>query len=262
MLCYLIPPLNHLSLMNKGDSYFCLAHLYMANKEYKDFFLARRAEGKFVTLDNGAAERSLVTIDNLIDIVKELKPNEVIAPDVLFDYKKTISNLHSFVQRLTDEKLIDKVNIFAVPQGVTKEEWLKCYKKMLVLPVVKTIGLSKISVSYCWGNRAVNDQHIKKARRSCISYLKLHDLLAKPIHCLGMGDPTEFLAYKNNSMIRSTDSCYTILSALKGVEFTNDKVIQRIKTTNDYFDATLNSEQLILAEKNIDFLRKIVKKGI
>ena len=248
--------------MHKGDSYFCLAHLYMSNKEYKDFFLARRVEGKFITLDNGAAERSLVTIDDLIDIVKELKPNEVIAPDVLFDYKQTVSNLYSFIQRLIYENLMDKVNIFGAPQGSTKEEWLECYKIMLATPAVKTIGLSKISVPYCWGGKSVNDTNIMTARRECVKFLRDNNLLAKPIHCLGMGDPTEFTAYADIPMIRSTDSCYTILSALKGIEFTNDKVIQRVKTTNDYFEATLNKEQIILAEKNINFLRKMVKKGI
>jgi len=94
MKFYAIPPNKELNLMHVADRYFCLAHHYVNDSEYRNYFLSLKDKPSsfymFVTLDNGAAEESLVTEDVLLDIVKELRPNEVIAPDVLFDKNSTI----------------------------------------------------------------------------------------------------------------------------------------------------------------------------
>jgi len=258
MKCYIIPPINHLSLTHKGDSYYVLAHLYLRNVNYRMFFKKRVKEGKFVTLDNSAAERSLVTEDKLIEIVKDLMPNEVIAPDVLFDKQTTLDNLDRFISRMASEDLLNKVEIFACPQGNTQEEWLECYREMLCNKYVKVIGLSKIAVPYCWYNQSKDDKNIAEARQICVKYLDIHGLIMKPLHLLGMGDCHEYSAYKHK-LLRSTDSCYTVLSAINNIQFKEGK-IERIKTTNDYFDTVMTKQQIKLAEKNIKYLKRILRK--
>lgn len=255
MDCYIIPPLKHLDLMHLGDRYFCLAHLYYQYPHYRDFFKKVRESSQFVTLDNSAAERSLVTEDVLIEIVRDLKPNEVIAPDVLFNKEQTLKNLSNFKKRLKKEGL--KVNIFGCPQGSSQREWIDCYETMLHDPSVAVIGLSKIAVPYCWFNKSTKDQNIAEARNKCIRYLEEKGLLQKPLHFLGMGDPKEFKQY-NNSYIRSTDSCYTVLAAINDINFR--KNFKRVETTNDYFQKSLTKAHIDCAFYNIHYLRTILRE--
>ena len=257
MKVYTIPPLKHLELAHMGDErYYALAHLYYQHEHYRQFFKAAVKRKDFVTLDNSAAERSLVTEDILIEIVRDLQPNEVISPDILFDKNATLKALIKFIKRLEKEKL-DKVDIFAVPQGKTKKEWLECYKEMLKNPHVKVLGLSKISVPFCFHGGAKKDTYIKEARNKCVAYLNKHGLITKPIHCLGQGDFKEFRAYKDIPLIRSTDSCYPILAAINGIEY--DKSFKRIETHNNYFETKMNREQIERAIRNILCLKKYTK---
>lgn len=257
MKFYAIPPNKHLDMMDNGDNYFCLAHHFFQDENYKQYFLDLRKKNPraFITLDNGAAEHSLVTEELLLDAVKQLKPSEVIAPDVLFDKQATLANFYSFADRMYYDDLLRYTSIFACPQGSNKSEWMECYREMVSHPFVKCIGLSKIAVPKCWNN-AVGDKMIAKSRNECVSELRDQRLLFKPVHLLGMGEHTEFDFYLENkiSNIRSSDSCYTILAALNGISFEEGDTT-RIPTENAYFDVELNENQKTLAKKNIDYLK-------
>lgn len=257
MKFYAIPPNNHLDLMHNGDSYFCLAHHFFNDTNYKEYFLRLRKErpDAFITLDNGAAEESLVTEEVLLAVVEDLRPNEVIAPDVLFDIKQTLANFYSFLEKLVSRGLVAHTNIFACPQGSTRGEWLTCYKEMVENNYVSCIGLSKIAIPKCW-NDVTGDKLIAASRTACVLELKQSNALLKPCHLLGMGEHDEFDFYLNNKIpnIRSSDSCYTVLAAINGIDFTTGDVT-RIPTTNDYFHVTLTEEQQQLAKSNIEYLK-------
>lgn len=260
MKFFCIPPTKHLGIMNCGDGDFVLCHHYVENPDYRDFFLTGRFEyeasgGRFTILDNGAAEHSLVTMSTLLDVAAELEPDEVIAPDVLFNKNQTLENLNLFVNEMIQRDLIKKTNIFACPQGSTKQEWLECYQAMLENPYVSTIGLSKIAVPKCWNN-ATGDEMIGLSRNQCVAELHQRNMLTKPLHLLGMGEFTEFAYYIENNIpnIRSSDSCYTILAALNGIDFTTGNV-QRIPTDNEYFSRDVTLEEEILSMKNMRHLR-------
>ena len=261
MKFYAIPPNKHLAMMDNGDSYFCLAHHYFNDPSYRDYFLNLRKQNPdaFITLDNGAAEDSLVTESLLIEAVKELSPNEVVAPDVLFQTKPTLANFHSFVERMKETNLIKTTSIFACPQGSTKEEWLSCYQEMAKSPEVGCIGLSKIAVPKCW-NDVTGDKMIGSSRNLCVQELKDRNILIKPLHLLGMGEHDEFNFYLLNKTpnIRSSDSCYTILAALYGISFEEGDTT-RVPTQNTYFDVVLTKEQHDLAKKNIEYLKRKYK---
>lgn len=261
MKFYAIPPLNHLDLMDTGDRYFALAHLYVQNLDYKNYFLQLRKRNPrvFITLDNGAAEHSLVTEETLLNIVRELVPDEVIAPDVLFNKEQTIENFKSFVSKMYNNGLLGRTSIFACPQGSSKDEWLECYRFMIVNPFVKCVGLSKIAVPKCWNN-AEQDTLIGVSRNECVKELIARRILVKPLHLLGMGEHDEFDYYLQHKVpfIRSSDSCYTVLAALNGIDFETGNTT-RIPTTNEYFEKTLTDEQQTLAKKNVNFLKNKYK---
>ena len=195
--------------MKLGDRLFVLAHLWVQFPKYRQFIWDRIDEdpGVWITLDNSAAERALVTEDVLIDVCHDLIPNEVIAPDVLFDKQATIQNAIKFKNRLQQEDLDPMIDVFFCPQGKTKEDWLEAYQWGLEQEWITTIGFSKIAIPQAWLPEWTDDQGIKEARHMAYDYLKEQNLLQKPIHCLGQGDPTEF-AYYDHPMMRSTDSVF------------------------------------------------------
>ena len=171
---YVISPLSNLEPMKLGDRLFALAHLWMKSQEYRDFFYKQIDEDpdRWITLDNSAAERALVTEDVLIEICHELMPSEVIAPDVLFNKEETIKNAVAFKTRMEKEGLLDAIDIFFCPQGKSKEDWLEAYEWGLKKDWIQTIGFSKIAVPQAWLPEWKDDQGIMEARHMAYDYLK------------------------------------------------------------------------------------------
>lgn len=256
---YTIPPNSQMGMMHLGKRYFCLAQHYYNNEEYRNFFKQQRDVGHWVTLDNGAGDHALITEDILVWCMKDLMPNEVIPPDVLFDKQTTITNLESFIDRMVKEDLIDKIEIFFCPQGKDKQEWLECYEYGICRSVVKTIGMSKLAIPHAWNGDASNDQGIMEARHAAVDHLLEVGLIQKPLHFLGMGSPLEMQKYKelNNPLFRSTDSCNSIWSAMNEFDWTKAQ-FQRIRTPHDYFEREMTEEQIILAKSNIEWFENLL----
>jgi hypothetical protein len=252
---YVISPLSNLEPMKLGQRIFALAHLWVQSAEYRAFILDRKEEGYWITLDNSAAERALVTEDILIQICRELMPDEVIAPDVLFDRELTVRNAINFRNRMEDEGLLGTIDIFFCPQGRNKEHWLDAYIWALHQPWINVIGFSKIAVPNAFLDNYTDDQGIKEARHMAYDYLKQRDLLLKPIHCLGQGDPTEF-AYYDHPMMRSTDSVYPVLAASLGQDFTIDHTT-RTPTPHNFLETfDMSDVDMELVKSNVQFLNK------
>lgn len=247
--------------MKLGDRIFVLAHLWVQSEKYRDFVYELLDEDleRWITLDNSAAERALVTEDVLIQVVKELAPSEVIAPDVLFDKDATIANAIKFRDRMEAEGLLDTTDIFFCPQGKTKEDWLECYEWGLKQDWIDCIGFSKIAIPQAWftfnDQEWKDDQGIKEARHMAYDYLKEKNMLLKPIHCLGQGDPTEF-AYYDHPAMRSTDSVFPVLAAAHGQDFNVDHTT-RIPTPHNFLETyDMSQVNMALVESNVEFLRK------
>lgn len=260
MQFYVIPPLSNLSLMQHGDRIFVLAQLWNKSAEYRQYIVDQKAAGKWITLDNGAGDHCTVSLEELIDITSVLMPNEVIALDILFDKDQTVRNLDSFIDMMKSSQLIGKVEIFACPQGNTKRDWFECYRYMLNHDDVDTIGLSKIAVPHIYGTGR-DDSGIMQARHMCYDELKSLGLITKPIHCLGAGDPREFIKYRGDALMRSTDSCFSVWSAMNGIDWSADN-FERIATPLDYFERDITDDQITLALSNISFLRRILQPAM
>jgi hypothetical protein len=253
---YVIPPLSQLDLINSGERVFVLAQLWLKDENYRKFILDQKTQGKWITLDNGVGDHDFISQEDLLKVVQDLMPNEVIALDVLYNSEATIYNLERFIDMMRANDLLDKVQIFGAPQGNTKIDWLDCYTHMVSHPDVSTIGLSKIALPHIY-KTGTNDVGIMEARHACYEELKRAELIIKPIHCLGAGDPREFLKYINDPLMRSTDSCFSIWAAMNGIDW-HEGDFTRVRTPRDYFDREISQEQIKLAERNIDFLKKVL----
>lgn len=261
---YVIPPIKHMDLANYSecDAVYCLAHLCLkeANpegyEEYKRFFIDAKKKGMHVILDNSAAEEALVTEMVLFDLTVELDPSEVIAPDVLFNENETRLRTTGFIELLKDQNIV--TNIFGVPQGNNPESYLKSYIQMLESDDIEVIGLSKLSVPKSF-REITGTESVSVNRRYLIRLLNELNLLRKPIHCLGMRNHNEYEAYQNIPMIRSTDSCWTCLAAMKRIQFTPDSFDDYVcNTPHDYFFKEMTLDEQSLAKRNIDAMIRVI----
>ena len=252
MNVFVTPPLKHLELSELGDhNFYVLAQLYKNNEAYREYVHKAKKQSRFIICDNGAGdEGEVVQKEELYEIMKEIQPNEIIPTDTLYDSYQTLSDFHWFVRKMTNEN-INNVKILACPQGNDLKEYLRCYKIMEDNEKVSTIGWSKKTLPFVIYKDNQKDQNIAEARN--YFYLKRQNLLQKPVHCLGMGDPQEFLLYNRNRLMRSTDSCYAILAAINNIDLS--KNFKRVPTPADYFDMELNSTQIELAKKNVEFIK-------
>ena len=255
---YVIPPNSQMELMKKGDRYFCLSQIYLRNKEYREFFKARVAEGVWVTLDNGAGDHETVTKEQVLEIARELQPSELIPLDILFDGKQTYENLLWTIEEMKKDPLLKDIEVFACPQGKDLDEWLELYETLLDIPEVKTIGMSKLAIPFVMSGSKGGDVGIAQDRNDMFQILKNQDLLEKPLHFLGAGEAWEFNMYVNEPVVRSTDSCFTVWSGMNNQTFGTEEY-ERIPTPHDYFDRDVTDEQLEVALHNIQYMKRVTK---
>lgn len=232
----IIPPLVDLELMNQGRIIFSLGQLCLRYPKYKQFIKQKIEEKWFTILDSGVGDHNdFVDNKQLVDLTAELMPSEVIALDVLFESEKTIDSFNEFIDLMDKAQLLDKVQIMFVPQGRTKDEWVESYLYALEHPLVKTIGMSKLSIPQCFDGKWDNDQNIMQARHKCFDFLVTNDLIHKPLHFLGAGNVIEFTHYNQHPLVRSTDSCFSVLASIYGYQWKSGQTNDRVPTPKDYF---------------------------
>ncbi|KKM60475.1 hypothetical protein LCGC14_1541440 [marine sediment metagenome] len=226
-----ISNLSFLELCSLGDIEMCLAPLVWEGggpgAGYGRYYKQAAAAGRFVILDNGAAEGALMSPSDLLDLVDEMRPAEVVAPDIIYDGPATITAVLEFLQVMGVRRQgkRSQAGVMAVPQGSTRQEYMHCAAALETFPKVTTLGLSKRSTARCFGN---DDTPLVIARTRAVDALSR--LTAKPLHLLG-GDwslPWEVARYASASpyasapAVRSNDSSFVYWYSREGVSLTSE----------------------------------------
>jgi len=172
----------------------------MRNKEYKEFYTKSKV---YKILDNSFYElRTPIKPNVLINWAKTLNVQEVVLPDVMYNYSKTKKLIKQFFKQITTEDLT-KYKWQAVVCGKTQKDMIKCFDWMNDHPYIDVIGFSRRGCK--WG------QHDKERH-------KLVNLLAKrtqkPIHLLGANGITDYFR-KWHPKVRSIDSKQYAKTVLK-----------------------------------------------
>lgn len=255
---YVIPPNSNLELMNEGDRFFCLSQIYLRNEEYRTFFKQKVAEGKWVTLDNGAGDHETVTKEQVLEIARELQPSELIPLDILFNGEQTLANLEWTIAEMQKDDRLKNIEVFACPQGKDLNEWLYVYEEMLANEFVSTIGMSKLAIPFVMSGSSGGDVGIAQDRNDMYRLLRNQGLIAKPLHFLGAGEAWEFNLYKGDRFVRSTDSCFTVWGGMNGQRF-GEEDYKRIPTPKDYFDRVIADDCMDDILHNIAYMKQITK---
>lgn len=119
-------------------------HMVLAQKckdpTYMLFFKRMKEEGKYLILDNGAAEGKMMSAEDIIKIAKELKADEVVLPDAFNDYNGTCREYHNNIDLFRKE--LPGVKIMAVLPS-TNELEIRTFACM-VKENVDVIGIPKV----------------------------------------------------------------------------------------------------------------------
>lgn len=255
-------------LIGYTDYSFVIAPTYLKYPAYAEFYKRERQEGAYTILDNGAFEGELVSTSDLLGIIEELKPDEVVAPDIIGDKNATLSVANEFMNALDPEKVDFKVQF--CPQGKCLSEWLECYLELWILGNLRVplysrqgfvYGISyAIDVNYDDHFNAKAFDYFKgmEARESIrmmfFSMIMAHTAigLSVPHHLLGLSDVKALRFYSQCSFIRSVDTSFPITAAIEGTKL--NRQTKKPKIHLDY-EALFTSETFRLAKENIRWLR-------
>ena len=216
-----IVPVPHLKDTKDLQYHMCLAHL-VNNDEYREHFAKMAAEGRFVLMDNGAAEGSQLQAGALVEMYQQINPTEIVLPDTLYEPGSTIQKTRNFLMILDDSGLGKKYRKMAVPQGKTLREWEACARIFVKDTRIDSIGISKFL------NVATGDRYVRFAACACLKRLIIeygrYDL---EVHLLGCdeGPLVVKMCHEAYPFVRGCDSAFAYLQAQAGkmMTLTDDK---------------------------------------
>lgn len=204
-----IVPVEQLEDIASNHYHMCLAHLVATNgimaQRYTEFYRRMSDEGKYVLMDNGAAEGSQLEHDELYEMYRRINPTEIVIPDTLNDANDTLAKMFNWL-----EYYCLPHKLMAVPQGKDFEEWKACAYIMMQERRINTIGISKFL------NIATGDETI---RHQAVQYLdEIADKLGRDdieYHLLGCDEGPGIVGgiQSISKRVRGCDSAFAYIAS-------------------------------------------------
>jgi len=135
-----IVPRNHLDLAAKGDFDFVLAHIALRDDEYRKYFTRR---DRVIYLDNGVWETGEpVDVKIMIELAIEMRPDYVYATDYIDDSMQTVLAVAEFCAVAAENPNFNS-KIVATSQGLTRNDWYACIRKLSEIKGVDVIAIPR-----------------------------------------------------------------------------------------------------------------------
>jgi hypothetical protein len=219
------PPIAVADDYDLGAFSYGLAHEAVKNSDYYERLVRVSRTDRELYLDNGADELGEgMHGQDFNELIRGIKPDVVIAPDVLGKPEETLRRTSEFILEMGDYCLDSGIQIMAVAQGLDIDSWLNGYLQLLSNPSVDIIGIPyDIEFDSSVGRWAGSKEETKTEKRAhrraeLLDLLEFRDMLLKPIHLLGMNNLQElrYHDYKNRLAVISTDTTAPFAAALDG----------------------------------------------
>jgi hypothetical protein len=245
---------------NYNDYEYILPYFYQRYPEYKKFMDNYE---KFKILDCGLFEGEIPTIPELLEIIKESKPNTFIVPDTWNDWVTTLKDAKYWVGLKKAGILPLDLNLMVVLQGKTFGEIEILYQQCIDLGY-KYFAFNHSSIAY--QNEIKEGSELEKAKQGRIELIKRlynKNIITEYhyIHLLGASDITEFSFYKEElpRVISSIDTSSPIVKGIEEGLYTEKNM--KIKSKNKlekYFEINLDPHQKDRILQNINQFKEIV----
>lgn len=212
-----IVPVECLPKTKENQYHMCLANLVVKSEEYTEFYKARAAEGKFVLMDNGAAEGDQLGLKELIECYEKVQPTEIVLPDTLCDSKDTVYKSTEAFNILKINGLLKNRRIMFVPQGKSFGEWNECLEEFISLVGLRsidTIGVSKF-LEMETGDSEIRVRAVKFLKEFYPWY---------EVHLLGCSEGPEIVkkCHEASDRVRGCDSAFVYICTQAGVRIEAD----------------------------------------
>lgn len=204
-----IVPVTHLQDTANDQYHMCLAHL-VADDRYREHFAKLSANGKFVLMDNGAAEGAQLPFGKLLEMYEQIQPTEIVLPDTLYEPGSTIQKTRNFLKMLDDRGLTGQYRVMAVPQGKTLSEWEACARIFVKDTRIHSIGVSKFL------NIATNAKYIRVDACTVLNKLiNEYHRTDLEVHLLGCDEGPQVvnMIHRIFPFVRGCDSAFAYLAA-------------------------------------------------
>lgn len=203
-----IPPIQFLHYAKRGEQNFVLSHMLTVD-EYRDFYTSH---WRYTILDNSTYElRRPVTIEETLYNAEIVKANEIIAPDVEFNFEETNRLTKDFMEAVPRHK---NYTIQYVIHGITYEDMVKNFRSLDPRPTFDVLGIPLY-------------KHNWRGRIWATWMLRQHTY--RPMHLLGLWDPIEILCHPPE--VRSVDCKWPFKAAIRRQEWQpNSKNLPEFET--------------------------------
>jgi len=247
MILSFITPTSYINKYGEeADFTLALSHLIDLDhiNEYEEAIVNLN---KPIYIDNGTFENGIP--ENVEDVLKKarrIKAEYYVAPDYLYDWKKTEDNIQPKCE----------IKQMVVCQAKTKEQYLKFYKQLCEDDRVDLIGLSILAIPH------VYKLPITESRVELMKDLLEMDVEHKDCHLLGLGSSMKDVVFAKNNCpwIKSNDSSCCFQTGLHNKRLTNNLEVPggKVKEMVNFELKEITKEQ----EENIDYNVNICKKLI
>jgi len=198
-----IVPIPMLKML-RTDRYHMVLAPQVELEQYRNFY--RIVPGHKI-LDNGAAEGAIVDDVKLLRLANDIKADEVIAPDVMYDAAQTIRKLMSFCVRASEFD----VKVMAVMQA---NDWIE-FEDMVDVALankVAALALPKLLTGTINPNARLVGAELIRTKTEI------------PIHCLGCAADIrgETRALAAQDIVRGIDTSAPVVMGLQGNNLTHD----------------------------------------
>lgn len=269
-----ITPVSHLARYSVlGDFHMALSHLVLednGNNDYARFYKKQTELGVHTFLDNSLFELEQRGIglgpDAVFKAADIINPQTVIATDVLFEGKSTVSSTQEFISYMKKRGTFGMYRIMAVPQGRTEGEWLDCLVRICEMPV-DIIGFSKLSIPISFLGNKEGSGCVARSRVKCVASIIENDLERlltksnKKVHLLGGDNWTvwEMLQLKGYPWIASNDSSCAVWYGSQNMIYDRTGKIQEIILEKPDLENKDNVTQYNLTRFSDSILENIIK---
>lgn len=267
-----------------GDICMSLSHIILEDEKYTQYYREQtEKKDRFVLLDNSAFELEKKTgkglsVDLVLEAAEKTAPSEVICTDILFEGEATVESTTIFISEVKKRYGSIPYQLMAVPQGKTYGEWRACFRELVRIPEITTIGLSKLGVPNSLLGEFKSSGNAARSRimlmgklyNDCSEELVHMRDTGKQFHCLGSDNwggyevqkHAKFNRKHNYEFIRSIDSSNMWMYGLNGERLNDEGKIENIimgkppledgsYTDGDVVDQTSFSLEVLEREVNI-----------
>jgi len=205
-LCH-IPPARQTSFLPEGlTHHLCIADVALRYPEYREFYANRARAGDFVIMDTAAFEGETISIGNLVNMMEEIQPMEIVLPDDIHDRRNTFIQSYDAARTLRQNGYTGF--FMGVPHGDTLGEYLLSVKELEQISGVRTFGIQE-EVQDLFGDTRAN---VVRAVLSRVGH-------QYDIHLLGVQDDLhDILDPYIRQRVRTADTGKFIVWGLNGIE--------------------------------------------